>query len=104
MYNLLLKKEFVDFFNSKEFEDMLIKVARDDVRSYKNDNAWLAYHPSKALIFSDSNKLLIELKKAYKDEFQNLVYGKFPDEKELFLTLNNIRNRLLTIKWDVEVK
>lgn len=104
LYNLLLKKEFADFFNSKEFEDMLIKVARDDVRSYKNDNAWLAYHPSKALIFSDSNKLLIELKKAYKDEFQNLVYGKFPDEKELFLTLNNIRDRLLTIEWNVKVR
>lgn len=104
LHKLLLKKEFADFFDSKEFEDMIIKVANDDVISYKNDNAWLAYHPSKALIFSDSNMLRTELKKAYLDEFQNLVYGDLPEEKELFLTLNNLKERLFTIKWDVEVK
>ncbi|SFG24269.1 Nucleotidyl transferase AbiEii toxin, Type IV TA system [Salegentibacter agarivorans] len=104
LHKLLQKKEFANFFNSKDFEEMLLKVANDDVKSYRNDNAWLIYHPSKALIFSDSNKLRTELKKVYLDEFQNLVYGEFPDEKELFSTLNNLRDRLLTIEWNIELK
>lgn len=104
LHKLLLRKEFSDFFNSTDFENMFIKVAQDDVRSYKNDNEWLKYHPSKALIFSSSDKLWKELKKAYKNEFQNLGYGELPEEKELFLTLNNLRDRLLTIEWNDELK
>ena len=78
LHKLLQKKEFANFFNSKDFEEMLLKVANDDVKSYRNDNAWLIYHPSKALIFSDSNKLRTELKKVYLDEFQNYSL-KYPD-------------------------
>ena len=43
---LLLEKELLNFFNTKEFDDMLMKVAQDDVLSFKNNNKWLKNHPS----------------------------------------------------------
>lgn len=103
LHKLLLREEFSDFFNSSDFEIMLIKVAQDDVESYKNDNQWLQHHPSKALIFSNTNEIWEDLRKAYENEFKHLVYGDLPDEKDLLLTLNNLRNRLLTVEWEVSL-
>lgn len=81
LHQLLLKKEFLEFFNSVKFDDMLIKVAHDDVISFKNNNKWLKHHPSLSLIviFQNSEKVWCDLKSIYETDFKNLVYGKFPD-------------------------
>ena len=50
---LLHQDEFLTFFNSPEFDKMLLKVAQDDVKSFRNNNLWLNNHPSKALIFNE---------------------------------------------------
>jgi hypothetical protein len=40
---------------------MFLKVANDDVASFKNNNQWLAYHPNEALIFKDMKNVWSEL-------------------------------------------
>lgn len=103
LHKLLLKENFNEFFNSPEFENMLLKVAQDDVISYKSNNLWLQHHPSQALIFRDSNEIWEELKKAYTIDFKHLVYGEIPSENDLFSTLQKLRNRLTNIKWNVSI-
>lgn len=103
IHQLLLIKEYSDFFNSSSFEEMLLKVANDDVVSFKNNNEWLKYHPSKAMIFSKSEEIWQELKNAYEKDFKNLVYGDFPNEDLLFITLIKLKDRLESIKWDIKL-
>ena len=53
LHQLLKQEEFSDFFHSSAFYDMLLKVANDDVASFRNNNKWLNYHPNEALFFKD---------------------------------------------------
>lgn len=101
IHQLLKQKEFFDFFNSPDFEDMLLKVAQDDVVSFKNNNTWLNYHPVEALIFKDLANVWGELVNVYNGEFKNLVYGDFPNSIAVFNTLNTIQERLKTIVWTI---
>ncbi|MBJ7882959.1 nucleotidyl transferase AbiEii/AbiGii toxin family protein [Gelidibacter salicanalis] len=100
---LLLEKELLNFFNTKEFDDMLLKVAQDDVLSFKNNNKWLKNHPSSSLIFDEPKKVWSDLKPTYETDFKNLVYGNFPEEKELLKTLEMIKKRLLSIDWKIKI-
>lgn len=102
LHQLLLQKEFSDFFDSEEFEMVILKVANDDVKSYKNSNQWLINHPSKAIIFSDLENIWGELKIVYNTEFRNMVYGKLPNDLDIFETLNKIKKRLLDIQWNIK--
>jgi hypothetical protein len=98
---MLLKKELYEFFQSEDFDKMMLKVANDDVLSFKNNNSWLGYHPVKAKIFSECETVWNELKTTYKEEFINLVFGNFPDESEILETLIKIKIRLAGINWDI---
>ncbi len=100
---LLLKEDFLKFFNSVDFDQMLLKVAQDDVGSFKNNNEWLKNHPSNCLLFEDPGKVWEDLKTSYSSEFKNLVYGSFPDEKEMLKTLLLLKNRLAKITWSIQV-
>jgi hypothetical protein len=51
LHQLLKHDEFLKFFQSTAFDKMLLKVANDDVTSFRNNNKWLIYHPNEALIF-----------------------------------------------------
>jgi len=104
LHQLLLKEEFLNFFNSRKFDDMLLKVAQDDVISFKNNNKWLKNHPSTSLIFENPKKVWSDLKSAYETDFKNLVYGDFPDEKELLNTLMTIKKRLSPIDWKIKIE
>lgn len=104
IHQLLLRKEFLNFFNSLQFEEMLLKVANDDVASYKNNNDWLKLHPSKAMIFDKLDELWGQLKSTYENDFKNMVYGEFPKENELFKTLTVLKDRLDLIKWDIKIE
>ncbi len=79
LQQLLKQKEFSTFFNSPAFDEMLLKVANDDVASFKNNNIWLNHHPSEALIFKDLENVWNELKTIYTGDFKDLVYGDFPE-------------------------
>jgi len=100
---MLENSELSEFFDSDGFDKMLLKVANDDIVSFKNNNQWLNFHPSKALIFSNAENVWSELKKIYNPGFRNLVFGKLPDENEALLTILRIRERLEKVEWKIKV-
>lgn len=104
LHQLLRQKDFLDFFNSSSFDEMLLKVANDDVNSFKNNNQWLAHHPNNALIFRDLEDVWAELKTVYNGDFKNLVYGDFPQESAILKTLKMIQERVKKISWSIKVK
>ena len=83
---------------------MLLKVAQDDVESFKNYNNWLKNHPHNSLIFENPEKVWSDLKVVYESDFKNLVYGSFPDEKELLNTLILIQKRISSIDWNIKLE
>lgn len=104
LHQLLKQEEFSDFFHSSAFDDMLLKVANDEVASFRNNNKWLNYHPNDALIFKDLETVWAELSPIYKGDFKNLVYGDFPEETAIFETLKMIHERLKSISWTIKVE
>ncbi len=99
IHKLLSAEEIKTFFDSDDFESMLLKVASDDVLSFKNNNEWLANHPSTAIIFSDSENTWNKVKNAYFSSFAELVYGDLPTEDQLLETLRIVYQRLEDINW-----
>lgn len=99
IYKMLEIPEIKDFFNSEQFETMLLKVAQDDIVSYKSNNEWLKNHPKNALIFVDKINAWQEIEPVYKADFGKLVYGQLPDAKEMIKTLEIVENRLRKINW-----
>jgi len=104
LHQLLQQKEFSDFFHSLAFDEMLLKVANDDVVSFKNNNQWLNYHPNDALVFKDLDNVWNELKTIYNTNFKDLVYGELPKEIAVLDTLKMIKKRLKPIIWKVETE
>ncbi len=102
LYQLLTQEEFLKFFQSTAFDEMLLKVANDDVISFRNNNQWLVHHPNEALIFKDLYNVWNELKTTYNGDFKNLVYGKLPKEEVILETLKMIQERLKTISWTIK--
>ncbi len=101
---LLQQDEFAAFFHSKDFDEMLLKVASDDVASFKNNNKWLIHHPNEAIIFKDLEMIWTELKTIYNGEFKNLVYGVLPKDEAVLQTLKLIQERLKTISWSIKIE
>jgi len=100
--NMLLKdKEINDFFNSKEFDEMFLKVGKDDILSFKNNNEWLQKHPASAIIFNNSEEIWKKLRNTYNGNFKELVYGEFSTEKDILYTLKTISKRLRKIEWNI---
>ncbi len=100
---LLSVKELLSFFKSKEFDNMLLKVAHDDIVSFKNNNEWLRNHPVNSLIFKTPEEVWSNLKITYHSDFKNLVYGSFPNETELLGTLILIQQRIVSIDWNIQL-
>jgi predicted nucleotidyltransferase component of viral defense system len=100
---LLKTKDLMTFFDSEGFEKMLLKVAQDDVPSYRNNNAWLAHHPLESPLFSDLENIWNQIKSTYSEDFSQLVYGKLPSEKEVLATLKMIAERMKSIAWTVKL-
>ncbi|TAF96863.1 MAG: nucleotidyl transferase AbiEii/AbiGii toxin family protein, partial [Bacteroidetes bacterium] len=103
LHQLLKQEEFLKFFQSTAFDEMLLKVANDDVASFRNNNKWLNYHPSEALIFKDLETVWVELKMIYNADFKNLVYGELPKEEAILETLKMIRDRMVDVQWTIEL-
>jgi Nucleotidyl transferase AbiEii toxin, Type IV TA system len=104
LHQLLQQTAFSDFFDSTAFSTMLLKVANDDIASYKNSNEWLIHHPGKAIIFNNPENVWAALKSVYNGDFKNLVYGTLPNEAGVLATLNRIKERLAPIKWTIEIE
>jgi len=104
LHQLLKEKELANFFDSPEFDAMMLKVANDDVISYRNNNSWLVFHPNKAKIFAELETIWEELKTAYNSDFRKLVFGNFPNESEVLTTMKRIKERLKTIEWSITIE
>jgi hypothetical protein len=80
-----------------------LKVANDDVASFKNNNQWLIHHPNEALIFKDLANVWFELKTIYNGGFKKLVYGELPEEEAVLATLTMIQERMKAISWTIKI-
>ena len=101
--HLMLKnKEVAAFFSSAAFDKLLIQVGKDDVVSFKNNNAWLQNHPASAIVFSKPDDTWDKIKTTYRTTFKELVLGELPAEDDLVNTLKQIHSRLEKVKWDLE--
>ncbi len=103
LHQLLQQPEFYDFFQSVAFDEMLIKVANDDIASFRNNNQWLIHHPNEALLFKDLDQVWNELRLAYYGDFKNMVYGNLPSDEEVLSTLKKIKARLTSINWTIKL-
>jgi hypothetical protein len=103
LHQLLQQKEFYEFFHSAAFDDMLLKVANDDVVSFRNNKLWLAKHPNEALFFRELENVWRELSPILNGDFKQLVYGDFPKDTTVLETLKMIRERLKSIVWTVKI-
>jgi len=104
LYLLLENKDLLAFFKSNDFEEMLLKVASDDVTSFKNNNKWLQHHPSEAKIFAELETVWDTLKGTYNGDFKKLLYGDIPKPDDILKTLNVIKERLSTIYWTIKIE
>lgn len=99
LHQLLQLEEYSQFLQSGDFERMLIEVARDDFKGFRNNNHWLRKHPMDALVFSELESTWSQIRDAYTREFRNLVFGTLPDEASILNCLKLIQSRLTTISW-----
>jgi hypothetical protein len=104
LHQLLKQDEYSEFFHSKDFDETLLKVASEDVTSFRNNNRWLNYHPQESLIFKAPESVWNELKTTYSIDFKNLVYGELPKEEAILETLKMIQIRLQAISWTIKVE
>lgn len=103
IHQLLKNEDVKDFFESPDFDEMLLKVAQDDVESFKTDNSWLAHHPNEALLFRELETTWEAIKPTYNDQFKNLVYGELPKDIAILETLQLVVERMKTIEWEVNL-
>jgi hypothetical protein len=103
LHQLLRGSTINVFFNSPAFEDMLLQVANEDVKSFKNNNYWLAHHPSTALIFSATVDTWQQLSDTYHTKFKSLIFGDFPAETAILKTLQKIAERLKPMQWTIKL-
>ena len=104
LHLLLENKDLSVYFKSNDFEEMLLKVANDDVASFKNNNKWLQYHPAEAKIFVELETVWDILKVTYNGDFKKLVYGDIPNPDDILKTLTLIKERLSTIDWTIKIE
>jgi len=94
IYLILEDSKLKSFFQSNEFETMLLQVANDDITSFKNNNKWLVNHPTKAIIFSETADTWNKIKNVYTVGFSELVFGEIPDESEILTEVSELNSVL----------
>lgn len=102
IHMMLKDKSIRTFFESKKFDNMLVQIGKDDIVSYKNNNAWVHHHPSEALIFKNYKAVWGEIKSTYNITFKDLVTGELPDGNEILKTLKMVEENLKKVKWNLE--
>ena len=103
IHQMLKDEETKQFFDSDDFDTMLVKVGNDDVIGYKNNNDWLPEHPSTAIIFSNYEETWQQIRSEYLGNFKGLVIGELPSEELLVETLGIVAKRLNGVEWNLEI-
>ena len=104
IHQLLQNKKLNSFFQSGDFEEMLIKVAEDDKTSYKSNNQWLKNHPKDAMIFKDLEDIWNGLSETYNGDFKNLVHGDLPNFLDVLATMKMVKEKIGSIGWPIKVE
>jgi hypothetical protein len=104
LHQLLKHDDLRRFIDSEDFDAMLLRVAHDDVASFKNNNHWLKYHPNESLFFADLENTWSQIKESYSGTFKDLVYGAFPEQEKILITLSEIKERLQKVDWKIQTK
>lgn len=102
IHQLLQVPTIKEFFESTDFEQMLVLVAQDDMESFKSNNEWLAHHPKQALIFNQTEDIWKELENTYTNEFGNLVHGTLPAGTHVLDSLKLVSERIKDITWNID--
>ncbi len=103
IHKLLQDSTVQTFFASSDFDKMLLRVANEDIKSFKNNNTWLVNHPIKAVLFADVETTWRQIRKTYNSSFSDLVFGELPSETAILNTLQKIAERLNPIEWTIQV-
>lgn len=103
LQRMLSRPELREFLGSDEFTAMLLRVARDDADSYRNNNDWLRHHPADAMLFAELPEVWDRLKATYTGDFGNLVFGELPSEASVYSTLEAVRDRLQAVSWPSDI-
>ncbi len=103
IHQMLKDEEIKQFFDSDDFDTMLVKVGNDDIIGYKNNNGWLSEHPSTAIIFSKHEETWQQLRSEYLGNFKDMVIGELPSEELLVDTLGIVAKRLNGVEWNLEI-
>lgn len=103
LHLLLEQADMKEFFESEAFEQLLLRVAKDDVESFKNNNKWLVHHPNEAMLFADLDSLWQTLKPIYNTDFKRLVFGELPHDSNTLETLRRIKVRMDRIEWPTDM-
>ncbi len=101
IHQMLKGEELQNFFSGNDFDEMIVRVANDDMIGYKNNNDWIPEHPSSALIFDQPDNTWALLSATYNSTFKDLVTGYLPTEAELIVTLKAVAERLKKLKWNI---
>ena len=99
LHFMLHDAAIASFLKSTHFDSVMISVGKDDAISFKNNNSWLAFHPSAAIIFSDTKQTWDKIKTPYRTSFKDLVIGPLPSEQDLIETIQIIEIRLKQLDW-----
>jgi predicted nucleotidyltransferase component of viral defense system len=102
IHQMLKNEEVQRFFESNDFDKMLIKVGNDDIVGYKNNNDWISEHPSTALIFAMPQETWKQLSTEYNGNFKDMVTGELPSEVTLIESLIRVADRLKKVAWQIK--
>jgi len=102
VHQMLANDEVERFFASDEFDNMILKVGKDDMRGYKNNNDWIPIHPASSIIFDKSKETWRLLSPEYNGNFKDLVTGELPAEESIVKTLERIYTRLKAVEWKID--
>lgn len=103
LHRILGVEKVKTFISSPDFELMINRVGQDDVAGYRNNNAWLNFHPKEAMIFGAADRTWEELESTYAKDFRGLVYGDFPLPQDILESLQFLAERINEITWEVRV-
>lgn len=99
LHQLRQSEEIDTFLNSNNFQQMMIKVALNDLEAYTDSRDCLKNHPRESLFFSELDQIWNQLKNTYSKDFKDLVYADLPDENEVYKTLVLIKHKINSMFW-----
>jgi predicted nucleotidyltransferase component of viral defense system len=102
IHMMLKNKEIKQFFESEGFDSMMMRVAKDDIVSFKNNNKWVYEHPSLSLIFKQPQETWDKINTNYQGVFNDLVFGELPSQEAMVETIIKVADRLKKIEWKLD--